>query len=150
MVGMNRDGSWNFLYPESGGLDNTGNPYVYDDAYAEELLELWKRTVLDGAIPVTNYILRDTIRIVRYELNAQDVTMDLFEGKDQRAEHLRLLAVSKLSDDEARMLGLEHLKTKQKLLSNPDFHPDDKKNLAVLIDSAMSLSLDSSLRDLTA
>lgn len=148
LVAMNGDGEWQFMYPCGDSLDNTPTPFVYEDHMAEDLLEIWKRAVLDGAIPMSSYWRRETLRIVRFRMHAVDATGELFEDRGQQLEYQRLMAVAKLTDDEARLLGLDVLKAKQKLLHCPDNHPDDQKTLSRLSQENLVFDLSVALSEI--
>src|SRR6478752_2769177 len=142
IVVQQTDGLWQYINVTGGGVDTTYQPVVYDLTQKDTLLELWKRVVLDGAIPWGSTNVRpESMRIVRIRTNVTDAMGELFEDRNQMREFERIKAVAKLSDDEARLLGLTSLKAKQIMLSNPDAHSDDVKLLAEVDAAAMSFTL---------
>jgi hypothetical protein len=85
---------------------------------------------------------RKTLRIVSYRMEVQDVTGSLLAADD---ELRRIVAVSRLTVHEARLLGVDGLKAKQKLLYNPSPRSDDKKLCDGLASNTLVLSISDAL-----
>jgi len=116
-----------------------GAPCVFTAAQADDLLEIWKRVVIDNAIPWEDSVKPDTLRIVRYKLDVEDNTLSLFGNDDSVKEFLRMSAMSKLTDAEARLLGLTTLKAKQTIMHDPQFCREDKVVLNRLMQESATL-----------
>ena len=89
----------------------------------DKLMELWKRVVTHNAVSWHDNVLPDTLRIVSYNLDIQEVTKKVFgDGYDHERKSAALML---LSDDDARILGLEKEKAQQLIFHQPDFDSDD-------------------------
>jgi hypothetical protein len=135
------DGQWGYVRVNNHCLDVTNEPCVFEEHHAQDMLELWKRVVIDNAIPWEDGIRPDTLRIVRYKPSMEDATLSLFSDDHEVQEFMRMSALAKLSDAEARLLGLTHVKVKQKIMHNPNFDKDDKRMLADLMKESARLPL---------
>lgn len=145
-VVQDTSGNWQMVRVNHHCLDTSYEGTVFEESLADEMLEMWKRVVIDNAIPWEASVRPETMRIIKYQTVAQDMTLSLFHDEPTAKEFLKLNAVSKLSDDEARLLGLTHLKAKQRLLNNPDFQKDDARMLKELNLNAYNMTLNSQLR----
>jgi hypothetical protein len=132
-------GEWVYVRVNQHCLDVLTTPCVFTTAQTDDLLEIWKRVVIDNAIPWEDSIRPDTLRIVRYKLEVEDHTLSLFGDNDSIKECLRMTAMSKLTDSEARVLNLTTLKAKQMIMHDPQFCREDKIVLDRLMKASASL-----------
>jgi hypothetical protein len=149
LVVQRYSGEWAYVRVNQHCLDVISLPIVFSELDAGDLLELWKRVVVDNAIPWEDSVRPETLRIVKYRCELQDVTLSLFGDDQSVADFMRINAMAKLSDAEARLLGLTTLKAKQKMIHAPEFHRDDQNNLKSLTQSSASLPLDALLANLS-
>ena len=120
------DGDWRYVRINSSDADVMNQPYLYDKADADKLMLFFKRAVVDQVIPWDDPVRVETLRIVSYRMEIEDVTGSLFYDEDDLVETMRMAALAKLSDDEAMMLGLGDQKAKQRLFENADYTPEDQ------------------------
>ena len=150
LVAQRSDGNWTYVRVNEHCLDGAGGtPVIFNKTEAPELLDLWKRAVIDAAIPWEDSIKPDTLRIVSYRVETQDRTISLFENDADVTEWIRRSALSKLNTTEAKLLGLDNMKAKQMLFRNPDFDRDDRNLLESLHKASSGLSLNRLLSDMT-
>lgn len=140
-------GSWRYVRVQEHALDVVSTPQLYDPGMGSDMLEVWKRVVIDDAMPWEDSVDRNTLRIVEYTVNTDDVTESLFTDKDELAEYRRRAALSRLTDSEARLLGLGHQKAKQIIMACPDFDHADGSLLKRLAQNRAEHSLDSFMED---
>ncbi|RYD62553.1 MAG: hypothetical protein EOP83_14310 [Verrucomicrobiaceae bacterium] len=70
--------------------------------------ELWKRVVIDNAFDWdTGHVWPRTLRMVEVFLDVKDITPQLFIDDETYAHSRKLAALSKLTDEEARLLQCE-------------------------------------------
>jgi len=150
MVVQRHGGEWGYVRVNQHCLDVVQTPCVFDANASDELLEIWKRVVLDNAIPWEDSVRPETLRIVSYKMQVEDKTLSLFNDDAEVNEFLRMSAMAKLSDAEARLLGLSHAKAKQIIMHNPNFHRDDSVTLGSLQKVSASLPLDTMMAHLSA
>lgn len=148
-VVQNNYGNWKYVRVTTGYLDCVNNPHVYQHSDAPEMLELWKRVVVDRAIPWDDSIRPETLRVARFTLQIEEATATLFENDAAVADFQRTMALAKLSDDEAKLLGLSQQKAKQKLFHDPAFGRSDQKLMESLSKSVAEVDLNDAFRDLS-
>ena len=68
LVVQRSSGNWGYVRVNSHCLDVVSEPIVYDEDEADNLTEIWKRVVIDNAIPWEDSVRNDTLRIVKYFL----------------------------------------------------------------------------------
>jgi hypothetical protein len=141
MVAMRTNGSWGYVRVNAHCLDLIGDPVVFHESFAQELLEIWKRVVLDDAIPWEDHVVPNSLRIIRINTTIEDKTFALFHDDAEVRDFLKMSAVSKLSDAESRLLGLTNLKAKQRLIHNPDLHRDDTRVMTQLSKNSGTMTL---------
>jgi hypothetical protein len=147
-VVQRHDGQWTYVRVNQHCLDCYNSPCVFGVEEAENLLDIWKRVVIDNAIPWEDSVRPETLRIVSYKMQVEDLTLSLFHDDQAVNEFLRMSAMSKLSEAEARLLGLTHAKAKQMFVHNPEFHRDDQKTLTDLTKVSATLPLDTMMSHL--
>ena len=143
------DNQWMYVRVNSDHLDVCGFPLVFSLNQASEMLEIWKRVVIDNAIPWEDNVKPDTLRITSYKMELEDKTLSLFDNDEEVANFMRINAVAKLSDREAKILGLDALKAKQKMVYDPEFHNGDKATMNKLSKNSAIFTLDVALSDLS-
>ncbi len=148
LVVQNYHSQWRYVRVDRDQLYTTGEVVVYHESYASELLEIAKRVVLDDAIPVDERIIPATARVLRVKHAVEDITSSLFDGSAEVREFAMMAAVTKLTDAEARLLGLERIKSKQRLMHNPELHNDDKRLMLALSDQFGIMSLNHQMNHL--
>lgn len=124
-------------------------PVLFDPSQKDDLLELWKRVVIDDAIPWEDNVRHETLRIVRFKMEIEDRTLSFFNNRSEVDHMIRMSALSKLTDTEARALGLVNEKAVQSLAFNPEFHREDGKLLNSLAESSSQLPLRGAMRHIT-
>lgn len=144
-VAQNSYGQWRYVRVNQNSLDLFGTPYLFHPSNAEEMLEIWKRVVIDNAIPFDETCLNQTLKIIRYKMETVDLTEELIEKSGEREALMKRSAVSKLTDAEAKMLGLENLKAQQLIFHNPDFDQDDVRTLKALHREMAEFAIEHSL-----
>ncbi len=149
MVVQRPDGDWNYVRVNQHCLDCVGMPVVFEVSEAHELLELWKRVTIDDAIPWEDSVRPETLRIVSFKMEIEDRTLTLFNNESEVDHMIRTSALSKLTDIEARALGLTHAKAVQALMHNPEFHRDDGRALTALSKASAQLPLTGAMRHIT-
>lgn len=102
-------------------------PMLWRTKDLPKMHDVWRRAVIDGAIPWNDRgVRKETLRIVSYKLAVVDVTEVMID--DDERQHLReMSAVAKLSNEDAKLLGLDLLKAKQVLLSDSEFRHQDAR-----------------------
>jgi hypothetical protein len=148
MVVQRVHGGWGYVRTNTHCLDVTSEPILYLEEYGNELIELWKRVVIDNAIPWEDSVRYETLRIVKYSSNIEDKTLELLGDFDQANEIIRRSAVSKLTAMESKLLGLDFHKTKQIMMSNSEFDISAKQTLNTLSKTSAHLTLELQLKDL--
>jgi hypothetical protein len=149
-IAQRADNEWAYVRVNQHCMDVLSTPIVFHHHHAEDMLELWKRVVIDNAIPWEDHIQRDTLRIISYKTRMTDETLSLMGDDENIKDFLRTNAMSKLSDSEARILGLEVLKTKQKMMACGEFHRDDKVLMDRLQANSLMMSMSSKFNHLAA
>ena len=143
------DDQWMYARVNQNNFDVCGYPTVFTLDRASEMLEIWKRVVIDDAIPWDDSVKTDTLRITSYKMELEDKTLSLFDNDEEIANFMRINAVSKLTDKEAKILGLEALKAKQKMVHDPEFHNGDKAIMNNLHKNSAVFTLDVALEKLS-
>lgn len=106
----------------------------------EEMEYIWKRAVIDGAVEWDESGINDTtFRLLKLNIDIKDVTNELFEDTETLESYLKLGAIRKLSNTEAKLLNLEIERTKYIMLANSAKTPYDLKMLKRLQDKAISI-----------
>lgn len=143
------DNQWMYVRVNSDNLEVCGFPLVFSLNQASEMLEIWKRVVIDNAIPWEDNVKPDTLRITSYKMELEDKTLSLFDNDEEISNFMKINAVSKLTDKEAKILGLDILKAKQKMIYDPEFHNGDKATMNKLSNNYSIFTLDVALSDLS-
>jgi len=143
------DDQWMYARVNQNSFDVCSYPTVFTLDRASEMLEIWKRVVIDDAIPWDDSVKTDTLRITSYKMELEDKTLSLFENDEEIANFMRINAVSKLTDKEAKLLGLDVLKAKQKMVYDPEFHNGDKAIMNNLHKNSEVFTLDVALEKLS-
>lgn len=148
LVVMRTNGNWGYVRFRRDDIDVMDTPTSVIPVHDSHMLvDLWKRIVQHGAIPWTDEVLLDTLRIVKFKQSVTDVTFDLLG--DQIDQIIRTNALSKLTDEEADALGVGHEKRKQAIMYDPNFNARDKKLLADLNNTAAIYNLAVEMGELT-
>lgn len=143
------DDEWMYVRVNQNNFDVCSYPTVFTLDRASEMLEIWKRVVIDNAIPWDDSVKTDTLRITSYKMELEDKTLSLFDNDEEIANFMRINAVSKLTDKEAKLLGLDVLKAKQKMVYDPEFHNGDKAIMNNLHNNSSVFTLDVALEKLS-
>ena len=143
------DGNWRYVRVNSHCLDCVGIPIVFDKSDGPSLLEVWKKVVIDNAIPWEDSVRTDTLRIVTYKHSMEDVTSTFFNDGEEAKECVRRAALAKLSVYEAKILGLGKTKFTQTFFRDSAFDQDTKKSMQNLAKNSASISLNTLLSNLS-
>lgn len=123
VVQSSYDDKWRWVGISGHSLACVSQPHLFSAMSIDKLMELWKRVVTHNAVSWHDNVLPDTLRIVSYNLDIQEVTKKVFgDGYDHERKSAALML---LSDDDARILGLEKEKAQQLIFHQPDFDSDD-------------------------
>ncbi len=143
MIVKSQYGDWRYVVPHEHGLGLTNTPSMFAGSSISKLVALWERVVLHNAIPWNDSVLPQTMKIIAYSIDIQEVTETIL-GEDY--EHKRTTAALMMMDDQdARRLGLADQKAKQVLFHNPDFEDEDEHLLRQLNKESTSHRLDNLL-----
>lgn len=121
---------WRYVSASPSGLGVTHTPVLYCASSLDKLKDLWERVVLHNAIPWNDSVQPQTLRIIAYSIDIEEVTSNVFgeDFKDKR----QTAALMMIADQDARLLGLEHAKAKQVLFHNPEYEDSDEHLLRQL------------------
>lgn len=143
LIVKNHFGDWRYVVPYEHGLTVSSTPAMFAGSTITKLTALWERVVLHNAIPWNDSVMPQTLRIIAYSLDIQEVTETVF-GDDY--EHKRkTAALLMLEDQDARRLGLADEKAKQVLFHNPEYEDEDEHLLRQLNKESTSHSLENLL-----
>ena len=121
---------WRYVSASDHGLGATHTPVLYCASSLDKLKELWERVVLHNAIPWNDSVQPQSLRIIAYSIDIEEVTSNVF---GEEFDHKRQTAALMMIDDrDARLLGLEHAKAKQVLFHNPEYEIEDERLLRQL------------------
>lgn len=130
MIVKSHYNDWRYVTVNDHGLSASLAPCLYCASSLDKLKELWERVVLHNAIPWNDSVQPQTMRIIAYSLDIEEVTSNVF---GEEFDHKRQIAALMMIDDrDARLLGLEHAKAKQVLFHNPDYEREDEHLLRQL------------------
>lgn len=111
-------------------LSVTRTPEQVFPRISQEMKDLWKRVVIDDAINWDCYNAHhQTLRLMKVEMTSQDCTAELFQDREEALHNQRWAGLAKLSEREARILGLEEQYALMKLFRNPDAEQEDNRLL---------------------
>lgn len=117
-------GEWRYASISDHGMGATNLPILFSASSLDKLLAIWERVVIHNAIPWHDSVLPQTLRVVSYSLDIQDVTKNVL---GENYDHLRkTAALMMIEDKDARLLGLTEAKAKQVLFHNPEFEDEDE------------------------
>jgi hypothetical protein len=139
---QNAYGSWRFARVNNGSMDCYNCPYLFPKSSLPEMIEIWKRVVIDNAVPWDETVVSTTLRIISYSIGCQDSTDELLEGSEDAQALKKRSAMARLTDAEAKMLGLETEKATQVLFSEPDLSQHDMQILRSLADDQLEFNLE--------
>ncbi len=143
MIVKSHYGDWRYVSPHEHGLGVSSTPILFSGSSIDKLTALWERVVLHNAIPWNDSVLPQTLRIIAYSIDIQEVTDTVF-GDDY--DHKRsTAALMMIEDRDARRLGLAEAKAKQVLFHNPEFEDEDEHLLKQLNKESTSHRLDNLL-----
>lgn len=143
MIVKSHYGDWRYVAPHEHGLGVTGSPTMFAGSSISKLLALWERVVLHNAIPWNDSVIPQTLKIIAYSIDIEEVTETVLGGD---YEHKRKTAALMMMDDQdARRLGLADQKAKQVLFHNPDYEDEDEHLLKQLNKESTSHRLDNLL-----
>jgi hypothetical protein len=96
------------------------------DASREKLKLLMRIVTVERACGADEPVDIASLRVIRVRANIEDVTAEI-QGLDEEdaKEHQKLAALAKLTDTEARLLGLADEKALFKLTQRPEAHVSD-------------------------
>lgn len=104
------DGEWRFVHHEYRTTlsASDGVQQVYD-AITDELMEFWRKVVLEDAFDWESRSSIDpkSMRLVQINCVTEDVTERLFGDRSMMEDAIRTAALSRLTREEATALGLE-------------------------------------------
>lgn len=141
LVVMRTSGRWGYVRIRTHDIDVTDTPQSLIPVHQAGLFaDLWKRIVQHGAIPWTDEVFMDTVRIVKFNMALTDCTFDVLGVN--AGDLTKNSALSKLTMEEADALGLGQEKRKQSILHDPKFNVRDKKLLSDLQDVMVYYDLD--------
>jgi hypothetical protein len=135
----NPSGDWRYPHFADRGSDVIYVSSVMSQRFRgvhDEMLDLWKRIAVDQALEFDDNIDPTSLRLLRVKVSVEDVTEEMFREHSEFAHHQKLTVLGRLTDSEAKMLGLTKERAIYKLWANPDSHPDDRKLLRRLGDVA--------------
>lgn len=136
----NLSGYWRYVHVTSYGLNTSSQPILFPTSYEAEMVEIWKRAIIDNALPWDEGVDLSTFRIVRWSTTIADETSRVL-GDDFDDVTMRAL-MSRLTDAEAKMLGKEHDKARQSIQSNPEMDATDRSNMKDLSEEYVEFNLD--------
>lgn len=101
---------WHYVTFDYGRTLSTSLlPHQVFTEVTPKLHEFWKRVVLDDAFEWEGYgVWSKTLKLVEVFHETRDVTLDLFLDEESYTQSRKLAALSKLSDEEARLLDIGH------------------------------------------
>ena len=136
-------GDWRFAGVSDHGMSIKSQPVLFSSSSIDKLLAIWERVVIHNAIPWHDGVCPNTLRIVSYNLDIQDVTKFVL---GDNYDHLRKqAALMMIEDQDARLLGLSEDKAKQVLFHNPEFEDDDEHLLKHLSKESTSYAVENLL-----
>lgn len=143
MIVQSHHGDWRYVVANDHGLGMTQTPAMFEASSLDKIMALWERVVLHNAMPWNDSVLPQTMKIISYRIDIEEVTETVF-GEDYN--HKRSTAALMMIDDQdARRLGLTEQKAKQVLFHNPEFEYEDEHLLKQLNKESTSHRLDNLL-----
>lgn len=101
---------------------------------SEEMGQIWKRVALDHALEFDELVDPATLRVLCIKVDVQDVTRQLFESDAEYIHNRKMASIGRLSDEEAKLLGLEKERTIYKISTDAERTAEDNKILRKLDD----------------
>ncbi len=101
---------WQYVHVSYGTtLDTNSAPYKVFPHISREMGEFWKRVVIDNAYDWENYnhVHPKTLKLVEVYHHTQDVSDRLFYSDEEMENQQKLAALSKLTAEDAKRLGVD-------------------------------------------
>jgi hypothetical protein len=138
---------WQFVTFEYGRtLGTSSQPFSVFKEITNEMHRFWKRVVIDGSFQANERgMWMRSMKLVEVHQSAKDVTERLFGEEEAFKDSMRLGAMSKLSPQEAKLLGLETEYTMLRLIQTGPRETEDDNLASTLRDSLCALGLDKSI-----
>lgn len=134
---------WRFVYLDyDHRLNLADTPNMIFDSITDDMLDLWKRIAVDNVVTWRDSnIDTSSLRLVRIETIVRNATEELFGHDAHMFEQKRFAALSKLTPEEAKLLGIDSAYALMKLFSKAK----DRKADNDLIDRVRDASLETEL-----
>lgn len=110
------DGVWRFVHITPHGINLLDHPRQFFRQPSAAVRDLWNAIAVERAVGgIDEPIDSSSARFVRLRLVAEDATERLFTDRLELEQATRLAAVAKLTDAEARSLGIARERARLKL-----------------------------------
>jgi hypothetical protein len=94
----------------------------------DDVLELWKRIAIDNVFTwQARNVVPSTLRLVKVETRVVDATAEIFPHQGEYETQMKFATLSKMTPQEAKLLGVEKDYVLMKMFSRKDRDVDDEK-----------------------
>lgn len=106
-------------------------PMTVFDSVTDDVRDIWKRVVIDGSFYWDEqHVDPKSMRLVKIQAQGHDATSELFDDDGFAKQQRRFAALSKLSPDEAKLLGVEEKYTLMRLFRDQNTNTRADETLA--------------------